>query len=516
MKAFLAGVAAARGAVDRTLGRLTPVLLIAAVLWIIAIVALILMLVGAMPFDALAGVLSLIISIAGAFVGAWIGGAAVRARPEFESVLVTGLLVFLLFTPRLEGPELGSVALASVLAGASRFLIARHGRHIFNPAAFGALVVSLLAATLDLLGAPVLAGATWWVATPVLLPFVAVGALLICYRSSVVTIALTYIVVATVLRTIQFVSFGLPVWDALTTIIGSLPIVFAAGFMLSEPQTLPPRWWQRLLVAAIAAVIASWPFVLGPVYSSPELGLVVANVVAFAFGARRAIRLTVTGVDRPSRGVVQLRMRPQVPVTHAAGQAIEFALPGGARDFRGRRRVLSIASAPGSDELRLAFGMPANASAAKRSLAALEPGAQLVATRVFGDFTAPRPGSQALLVAGGIGITPFLSMLSGAHPDSDLVLVYRSSEEEPPFLAELAELEHRVVLSCPVAPEPMPQGWVWLGPGRFDAEDLAAVIPDLPSRTAYISGPPAMVASLTAALRRVGVARIRRDVFSGA
>jgi len=350
----------------------------------------------------------------------------------------------------------------------------------------------------------------------VLLPYVAVGALIVAYRSSVVTIALAYIVVAIALRTIQFVSFGLPFWDALTTIIGSLPIVFAAGFMLSEPQTLPPRWWQRLLVAGVAAAVASWPFTLGPVYSSPELGLIVANVIAFFFGARRAIRLTVTGVDRPSRGVVELRMRPRVPVAHEPGQAIELALPGGPRDFRGRRRVLSIASAPGEPELRVAFGMPANASAAKRSLAALEPGAQLVATRVFGDFTSPRRGGQVVLVAGGIGITPFLSMLRAATPDDDLVLVYRSSEEIPPFIDELADLDHRVVLSCPVAPEPMPEGWVWLGPGRFDAEDLAAVIPDLPGRTAYISGPPAMVASLTAALRRVGVARVRRDVFSGA
>lgn len=516
MKPVLAAIAAGRGAIDRALGRLTPVALIAAVLWIIAIAALVMMLIGSLGFDPLAGVLSLIVSLATTFAGAYLGGLVVRARPEFESVLVTGLILFLLFTPRLAAPDLIALAAAGLLAGASRYLVAWRGRHLVNPAAFGAFVVGLIGSILLLAGAPVLALPSWWVATPALLPFVAVGALIVCYRSSVLTIVIAYIVIAAGLRTLQFASFVPTVWDAITLAIGSLPIVFAAGFMLSEPQTLPPRWWQRLLVVAVAALLTSWQFTAGPLYSSPELGILVANLVAFAFGARSAIRLTLLGVDRPSRGVVELRLRPARPVRHLPGQAIELALPGGPRDFRGRRRVFSIASAPGAGELRVAFGMPATPSAAKRSLAELEPGAVLTATRVFGDFTPPARPAGTVFVAGGIGITPFLSMLRAAGPGEDVVLVYRSSEEAPAFLDELAALDHRVVLSCPVAPEPLPDGWVWLGPGRFDADDLMSAVPDLPGRTAYVSGPPAMVASLSAALRRIGVRRIRRDVFSGA
>lgn len=516
MNAVLASVARARGAIDRALGRVTSVVLIAILLWVVVIAALVLMLVGVLAFDALAGVIALLVATAATLAGAYAGAAIVRARPELESALVTALLLFLIFPPRLESPELVSLGLAGLVAGASRFLVARLGRHIFNPAAFGALVVAIVAGLLDLAGAPVLALPSWWVGTPALLPFVAVGALIICYRTSVLTVALAYILVAVVARMISYVSFGLGFGDALWLVLGSSSIVFAAGFMLSEPQTLPPRWWQRILVAAVAALVASVPFHFGPVYSSPELGLVLANVIAFAFGARRAIRLVVTGVDRPGGNVVALRLRPAETVPHLAGQAIELAVPHRPRDFRGRRRVLSIASAPGEDELRVAFNVPPTASTAKRALAALEPGAELTATRVFGDFTPPRRGTETLLVAGGIGITPFLSMLRAAAPGADQVLVYRSSEEAPPFLDELESLGVRVVLSSPVAPEPLPGGWVWLGPGRVDVDDLAAAIPDLPSRTAFVSGPPAMVASLTAALRRLGVRKVRRDVFSGA
>jgi len=516
MRAVLAATAAARGGVDRALGRLTPVVLITAVLWIIAIAALVLMLVGVLSFDPLDGVLSLIVSLAATAVGAYAGGAIVRARPQLESVLVSALLVFLLFTPRADAPNLLGVALAGLIAGASRFLVVRLERHMFNPAALGALVTGLAASILDLAGAPVLATPTWWVATPPLLPFVAVGALIVCYRSSVVTVAIAYILVAVAFRTSQFLAFGIPLGDSLATILGSLPIVFAAGFMLSEPQTLPPRWWQRVLVAALAALVASVPFGLGPIYSSPELGIVIANVLAWGFGARRLIRLTVVGVERPGQNVISVRLRPDAPVPHSAGQALELTVPHRPRDFRGRRRVFSIASAPDSGELEIAFSVPPHASSAKRALAAMSSGDELTATRVFGDFTAPRVGTAALLVAGGIGITPFLAMLRDADPRHDYVLVYRSRDEVPPFLPELEATGARVVLSCPVALEPLPEGWAWLGPGRFDAEDLMAAVPDLPGRVAYVSGPPEMVASLTAALRRVGVRRVRRDVFSGA
>lgn len=516
MRVLLAALARVRGGVDRALGRLPAVVLLAAVLWIITVAALGLMLGGALPFDALAGALSLIVAIVTTCAGALAGGAIVRARPEIESVLVSALLIFLLFSPRIDGAHLLGVAVAGLIAGASRFLLTRHGRHLFNPAALGALAVALAAALLELAGLPVLAGPTWWIATPPLLPFVAVGALLVCIRSSVVSVALAYVVVAGAIRLSQFIAFGVPVGDALGTVFGSLPIVAAAGFMLSEPQTLPPRRWQRVLVAVVAAVVASVPFTFGPIYSSPELGLVLANALAWGFGARRAFRLTVAGVQQPGQNVVSMRLRPDAPVPFVAGQAIELIVPHRGRDLRGRRRVFSIASAPDAGELEIAFSLPPSASSAKRALSGLEPGDELTATRVWGDFVAPRIGTKALFVAGGIGITPFLSMLRDADPRQDAVLVYRSSAPRPPFLAELADLGVPVVLSSPAAPEPLPNGWAWLGPGRIDEDALLRAVPDLATRVAYVSGPPGMVASLTALLRRLGVRRVRRDVFAGA
>jgi len=124
-----------------------------------------------------------------------------------------------------------------------------------------------------------------------------------------------------------------------------------------------------------------------------------------------------------------------------------------------------------------------------------------------------------LLVAGGIGITPFVSQLrhlTASGERRDIVLVYAvSSSEELAYAEELAASGLPVLVTAPTAPAGMPASWEYLGPGRLDASLLASRVPDLTSRTAYVSGPPALVTSLTRQLRELGVRRIHTDYFSG-
>ena len=78
-------------------------------------------------------------------------------------------------------------------------------------------------------------------------------------------------------------------------------------------------------------------------------------------------------------------------------------------------------------------------SSAKRSLLALAPGDELTATTVGGDFVLPRdPATPVLLIAAGIGITPYLAQLAAAAPagDRDVVLLYLAKNA-----AELAYAE---------------------------------------------------------------------------
>src|SRR6185312_2239781 len=79
---------------------------------------------------------------------------------------------------------------------------------------------------------------------------------------------------------------------------------------------------------------------------------------------------------------------------------------------RGNRRYFTIASAPTEELTRLGVKFSAGGSAFKRELAELRQGDTIVASQLAGSFTLPRdPRRKLVFIVGGIGITPFLSML---------------------------------------------------------------------------------------------------------
>jgi ferredoxin-NADP reductase len=93
-----------------------------------------------------------------------------------------------------------------------------------------------------------------------------------------------------------------------------------------------------------------------------------------------------------------------------AGQFIELALIDPAEtDALGTARALSIASAPQDDGLM--FATRIRDSAFKRALATMTPGSVVRIEGPFGDLVLPNnPRRPIVLLAGGIGITPFRSI----------------------------------------------------------------------------------------------------------
>lgn len=503
---------------DHALGRLTMSALVIVSLGAIAVLALGLSIAGVLAIDPLAWLGSLVVAIAATTATSWIAARLVRVRAHLPSSIITGLILFLLFTPSLQPGGLAAIAVAGAVAGVSKVVIAPRGRHVVNPAAVGALVVGILQSVIP--GAP-LAYASWWVATPPLLPLVALGAVAVLWRTSTLAVGGAFVLLAAAIVTVRMVAGGLDVGAAIALALGSLPIVFFAGFMLSEPLTLPPRRWQRLVEVVVVAALFGIPFSIGPVFSSPELALVVGNVVAALFARRRAIRLRLEERREPAAGTWELAFRPDRPLRFVPGQWIELDVPLERWDRRGSRRVFSIVSAPGDELVRVAFAVPTGrVSALKTALLRAEPGVALTATGVGGDFVLPaRPTAPVLLVAGGIGITPFVSQLragSGRGERRDAVLVLATSTEGlPAFTDELVDSGTPVVLFAPTAPAVLPAGWTYAGPGRPDAQRIAAAVPDLRRRAVFLSGPPAMVAELGSALRAAGARRIHRDTFAG-
>jgi ferredoxin-NADP reductase len=496
---------------DRITGRVTMYRLMTIVLGAIAALAIVLSLIpGGLAFSPPALLASLAVALVVTYGSGRLFGMLFRTTAHGESSVITGLLIFFLFFPSTSIRSLLVLALISIIASISKYVLAIRGRHVFNPVAIAAVII----------GFTQLSAAVWWVATPYLLIPVALGAFLIVYRARRFALIGVFLLIALLITLARLMLGGADGATALSLAIGSAPLVFFAGFMLDEPQTLPPLRWQQLLFAALVGVLYSVPFSVGPLYTTPELALVVGNILAFAFGQRRSIPLDFVSARQLTPTTRELTFAPTRRVSFKPGQYMELSLPHAKADARGVRRTFSLASAPSSTTVSFGIRIPKTASTFKRSLGQLQPGTRLRATSIGGDFTLPRnTTTPLLLVAGGIGITPFISQLahltaSGEHRDVVLVYAVRDNNE----LAYADELETSgidVLVLAPTRPTFLPHGWDYLGSGRLDTTQLAEHIPRLTARAAYVSGPPSMVTSLRRDLKALGLRHVRTDYFSG-
>lgn len=211
--------------------------------------------------------------------------------------------------------------------------------------------------------------------------------------------------------------------------------------------------------------------------------------------------------------------------TFKAGQAIDVSLIDPPEmDAKGPRRAFSIVSAPHEDHILLATRT--RDSAFKRVLGEMPIGGRVQVEGPFGSLTLQSNRSRpAIFLAGGIGITPFMSILRDAThkrlPQVITLLYSNRRPEDAAFLQELQQLERDFRGSFKqfaTMTDPAGVGQEWSGRnGMINAELIRNVIVK-PSRPIfYVVGPPAMVAGMRQLLNSMGIDDddIRSEDFSG-
>ncbi|MEH3033219.1 MAG: FAD-dependent oxidoreductase [Aeromicrobium erythreum] len=512
-----------RDLLDRTLGRVTMYRLVLVVLALLVAVYSVFTATGVITgLSTGDNLLALAVLVVASYASNRLLGLLWRVRPHADSAHITALILFFLFVPLIDSSveNLAWLAATAAFANASKYVLAWRGRHVLNPAAAGAFIAF---AVQNLVGRELSVSPIWQTAaTEPLLPFVAVGALLVLWRTRRVGLGLAFVVPALGLVVWGLADGGQPVGDAVRTALTSYPILFIAGFMLTEPLTLPPRRAQQLAVAVVTAVafayptavtvVGAQPFTAGWFEVTPEVAILVGNLLAFALGRRRGIRLDYRGKRHLGGDTWELAFVPSRPVPFRAGQYLELHVPHGRSDLRGVRRVFSISSPPGADELTVAIRVPERSSSLKRELVGLEPGTRVHATGVGGDFLLPAD-QPVLLVAGGIGVTPFLSQLRDREHDA--VVVYGVQDaSQVAYRDELAATGVPVVLVAPDEPADLPGHWSHVRSSVVTGDVVAAAVPDADRRRAYVSGPPVMVSAVRSSVRR-RVRGVRTDAFTG-
>ncbi|WP_341769873.1 FAD-binding oxidoreductase [Agrobacterium pusense] len=229
---------------------------------------------------------------------------------------------------------------------------------------------------------------------------------------------------------------------------------------------------------------------------------------------------SVISKEDVARGTVALHLKKPDGFTFKAGQAVYLTLPAlHDVDGKGRMRTFSIASAPNDPDLVIATRL--TDSALKRGLANLPVGSPVEIEGPYGDLTlhddAKRP---AVFLAGGIGITPFRSMIRDAGsyaPTRDLILFYSNrSPEDAAFLAELEQAARDNPCFKLVAT--MTDAVNWQGERGFITRDMIERhVGDIAKPVFYLAGPPTMVAAMQAMLKDAGVKmeNIRAEDFAG-
>ncbi len=193
------------------------------------------------------------------------------------------------------------------------------------------------------------------------------------------------------------------------------------------------------------------------------------------------------------------------------------------QDEEGSVRSFSIASSPSDPFILIATRM--RGSAFKRTLAEVPLGTRVTFSGPRGSFTLPDDAAgPVVLLAGGIGITPFRSMIKHAtehHLPVDLTLIYSNrTPEDAPFLDDLDRWarENRRFRFVPTMTSPEAAKQPWTGrTGIVDAAFLRQALDGLDHSVFYMAGPPGMVKGVTRTLVDAGVPaeRVRFEEFSG-
>lgn len=431
-----------------------------------------------------------------------------------ESSILTGLILALIISPTFTNYGFLFMPAAAGLAIASKYLLTIGRKHIFNPAAIAVAFTAF---------GPRQA-ASWWVGTAVMLPFVLVGGILIMRKVRRERMVLAFLISTTVATVIYAILAGSNVWSNLHDMVLSSAVFFLSFVMLTEPYTSPPTLGKQVWYATIVGVLLPPQVHFFSTYSSPELALVVGNIFAYIVSPKKKLFPVLREKVKVAANTADFIFALDKKLSYKPGQYMEFTLPHEHADARGSRRYFTLASSPTEPNLRIGVKFYTQSSTYKEAMLDMEATTPIVAAQLAGDFVLPNnPKKKLVFIAGGIGITPFRSMvkyLMDTHDPRIVTLLYAArSQADVAYAPVFEEAEQAIglktvyVLSKTDTATKLPN----VQTGNITTAMIKKSVPDYSERVFYISGTHQMVVAMQKLLHELGVAEhnVKTDFFPG-
>ncbi len=210
-------------------------------------------------------------------------------------------------------------------------------------------------------------------------------------------------------------------------------------------------------------------------------------------------------------GVTTFIFEPENSVAWKPGQYVHYVLHHLPTDDRGSDRWFTNAAAPFENNIRITTRTSGKGSSFKKKLEELEIDKWIEISVIEGEFTLDDPEKQYVFLAGGIGITPYRSIITQLNHDKkpiNITLIYANSDQSVVYKEELEEVaknNSNFKIHYVFSPE------------HIDENKIKEVVPDIKTPIFYASGPEPMVEAMIEMLKKMGILEehIKHDSFPG-
>lgn len=468
-------------------------------------IAFILSFFNILPFKPLIFFASSLLIFLVCFISNKLLGKIFDAILNFESVYISFLILSLIITPSMSSQNLQFVVAASFIAMASKYFFAYHKKHILNPVAIGVFIPSLFS----------IGGASWWVGTPIMSIAIILGGILLIRKIQRFDLIFSFLLFHTVTIILFSLLNSLDVISILMTSFISSSILFFSFIMLTEPSTTPPLRKFRVFYAGVVGILSFFQVL--------ELALIIGNLLSYILSPKKKLILKLKEKIKLTNDTYEFVFPKEEAFLYEPGQYLEWTIETKNIDRRGNRRFFTIASSPTEKDIKIGIKVYDKRSSFKNTLISFKVGDRALAGNLTGDFILPKNSDNLVFVAGGIGITPFRSMIKYLVDNNikrSITLFYSNkNKEEIVYKDVLNEAEKKLGIKTIynlTDTQNIPAGWTGYK-GRLNEEILKKEVPNFKSSKFYLSGPHAMVVGFEDILLKMGVnsSQVKKDFFPG-